>query len=606
MAGQIDEIKARVDIVDLIGEYIRLKQIGTNWRGLCPFHNEKTPSFMVSRDKQIWHCFGCSEGGDIFSFLQKIEGLEFAEALKTLAQRAGVKLVASDPQLVSEKNRLIDICRLAAAFWHKILLESPSAQGARDYLKKRQLIDNTISDFQLGYAPESWDVTLKFLLNKGFKETEIFLAGLTVKKERGEGFYDRFRQRITFPIRDPHGQVVGFSARALQTTESAKYINTPQTLIYNKSLILYNLDKAKTEIKKSNLAILVEGQMDVISAWQAGSHNVIAASGTALTLDQIKILKRYTNTIALSFDADAAGQNAAKRGVDIALSQDMEIKVIVLPFGKDPDECIKQDPSAWFKAIAEAPIFMDYFLAQTVKNFGVATAEGKKQIAKTLLPLIARMGNRIEQTHWLQRLAELLKVSEQILREAISTASGLTKQRTVGARIILSGDKNKQANQVVIKDRAEQSSEQILAILLKYPRHLPHVIDALPVETLVESKLLALYKELIIYYTKTINSSIEAFAYADFKTKIKDSGLAGVADTLILLAEKDFFDFDYDNLRLELSTLIDFLKKNYYESCARTLSDQIKAAEAAGDKLQIAKLVEQFSQIMEQLKTLNN
>src|SRR3989338_6558560 len=424
MAGQVDEIKARIDIVDLVSEYIRLKQAGTNWRALCPFHNEKTPSFMVSRDKQIWHCFGCSEGGDIFSFIQKMEGLEFPEALRLLAQKAGVKLVSQDPKLASQRNRLLDVCQLAARFWHQVLLESAQAESVRTYLKnQRQINQTTIEDFKLGYAADSWDTLIKFLKNKGFSDQEIFLAGLSVKKERANDFYDRFRGRLMFPINDLHGNQIGFSGRTLKAEEKAgKYINTPQTLIYNKSLVVFNLDKAKEFIKKDNLAVAVEGQMDVLAAWQAGTKNVIATSGTALTLDQLQIIKRYTDSLSIAFDADLAGQSAAKRGIDLALGQELNVKVIVLQQGKDPDECIKNNPGDWLAAVKQAKSIMEYYFEQTLSRVNLHQVEGKKEAAKILLPIIAKIGNKIEQAHWLQKLAELLQVSESVLREKIGRA----------------------------------------------------------------------------------------------------------------------------------------------------------------------------------------
>ena len=303
--SQVDEIKSKVDIVEIIQEYIQLKPAGANWKAPCPFHNEKTPSFMVSRDKQIFHCFGCGEGGDIFTFVQKIENIDFPEALKILAEKAGVKLKKIDPTLVSQKTKLMDICHLAAEFFHKALTSSKEGQISRDYIAKRKLSPQTLADFKIGYAPDSWDLLLNLLRKKGYKDNDIFLAGLVVKNDRGQ-LYDRFRQRLMFPIFDQHGNIVGFTGRILDASkenQGGKYVNTPQTLIYNKSLIAYGLDKAKSEIKKQDLVVVVEGNMDVIASHQAGIKNVIASSGTALTLEQLKILQRYSNNLALAFDA---------------------------------------------------------------------------------------------------------------------------------------------------------------------------------------------------------------------------------------------------------------------------------------------------------------
>ncbi|OGY45697.1 MAG: DNA primase [Candidatus Buchananbacteria bacterium RIFCSPHIGHO2_01_FULL_39_8] len=598
MPDQIDEIKAKVDIVDLISEYIRLKQAGTNWKALCPFHNEKTPSFMVSRDRQIWHCFGCGEGGDIFSFIQKIEGLEFPEALRLLAQKAGVKLVSQDPQLTSQKNRLLDVTQMAANFWHKTLLDSKQAQPARDYLKKRAVSDQTITDFKLGYAVDSWDTLINLLKNKGFRDNEIFLAGLSVKKERGENFYDRFRDRLIFPINDVHGNEVGFSGRTLKPDEKeAKYINTPQTLIYNKSLVLYNLDKAKTEIKKQNLAIVVEGQMDVLSSVQAGVNNVIASSGTAFTLDQIRILKRYTTNIAIAFDTDLAGESAAKRGIDVALGQEMNVRIITLPHGKDPDECIKNNPSDWTNAIKQAKSIMDYYFDQTKSRLDLTQVDGKKEAAKILLGIIAKIGNRIEQTHWLQKLSDLIQVPEDILRERLPRPKQVYDSKVA---------ENDTAKAEPLKSKKLMLSERILALVLKFPQFLSQLIDELEVEIMTKEEPNELYKELIVYYTEDIGNSFDNFDYNNFKAKIKSAKLAQLADTLVLLAEKDFFDFDQETIRQELTKMVNFLKRDYYAGQLKELEAKIKKAEE--DNLapkEIEKLSWQFEKIIKRINLLD-
>jgi len=595
MPSQIEEIKARVDIVDLISEYIRLKQAGTtNWRALCPFHNEKTPSFMVSRDKQIWHCFGCSEGGDIFSFVQKMEGIDFPEALRLLAQKAGVKLVAQDPQMSSQKNRLLDVTQLAANFWHQTLLESPQAKPVLDYLKTRMVKDQTIAEFKLGYAHDSWDTLIKFLKSRGFSDQEIFLAGLSVKKERGQDFYDRFRGRLMFPINDLHGNPIGFSARALKADEQGgKYINTPQTLIYNKSLVVFNLDKAKLEIKKQDLAIIVEGQMDTITAFQAGTGNVIASSGTALTLDQIRILKRYTKNLAIAFDSDLAGESAAKRGIDLALAEEMNVRVIVLPGGKDPDECIKKNPNDWFNAIKGAKSIMDYYLDQTLARVDLNKVEGKKEAAAVLLPVINKIGNKIEQAHWLQKLAQLLQVSEQILKESLpkkeNRPMAVQPPKPVAS---------------AVKGRDQMLIEQILAIVLKYPTNLNYLIDNFPVELITDDDLANLYKKLIIYYTEDISSTIEDFDYQKFHNNLKEENFRALADQLVLLAEKDFFDFDSEIIREELITAIKFYKRNYYSIRLKEIEQQIKIAEAKSQTGAIEELAGQFNEIITKLSLL--
>src|SRR3989339_70222 len=338
-------IKEKLDIVQTIQEYVPLKKAGIYYKAPCPFHREKTPSFMVNAEKQIWKCFGCSKGGDIFSFIQEMEGLDFPEALKLLADRAGVKIDSYRSEIdKSQKNRILDINQKAASFFHHILTEMEGANGAREYLDKRGLTKETIEKWQIGFVPDQWDLLTKYFLKKGIGIDDLVVAGLVIKKDvarAGQGFYDRFRGRIMFPIWDVHGNVVGFTGRVLVETENSggKYMNTPQTLVYDKSRVIYGLDKAKTEIKAQDQVVLVEGQMDVVACHQAGMKNVVASSGTALTLEQIKLLKRYSSNIAMAFDGDSAGVAAAKRGVNIALGEGLNVKTIRIPEGKgkDPD-----------------------------------------------------------------------------------------------------------------------------------------------------------------------------------------------------------------------------------------------------------------------------
>lgn len=595
MSNQVEEIKARVDIVDLISEYIRIKPAGTNsWRALCPFHNEKSPSFMISKDKQIWHCFGCGEGGDVFTFVQKMEGLDFPEALRVLAEKAGIKLESHDPKLASQKNKLLDITKLTTNYWHNLLQNTPAGQKARDYLKNRGVSDQTIIDFKIGYAPDSWDNLTKFLKSRGFKDQDIFDAGLSVKKERGVDFYDRFRDRLMFPINDLHGSPVGFSGRTLKVDEKmGKYINTPQTLIYNKSLILFNLDKAKQEIKKQDLAIIVEGQMDCISAYAAGTQNVIASSGTAFTEEQITILKRYTGNLAISFDMDQAGENAAKRGIDLALAQEMNVKVIILPAGKDPDECIKNNPELWFGAIKNAKTIMDFYFEKTFAKFDISQAEGKKASAKILLPMIGKINNKIEQTHWLQKLAGFLNVSEQVLREA------------------LPGNKAKKPNPIssVIQpnpanNRKLMTDNQIIAIILKYPENLKFLVDNLPADVVSENSVSSLYKKLIIYYTENNIGLDQKFDYQDFRRILSNDDLALLADKLVLLGEKDFFDFDSESIRQELNQLIKESKRIFYKQRFKEIQDKIQIADQKGLKDEVRILMEQFKDITDAINLL--
>ena len=404
-------IKDRLDIVQLISEYVQLKKSGLNYKACCPFHQEKTPSFMVHPDRQFYHCFGCGKSGDIFTFIQEMEGLDFPEALKLLADRAGIKLDNFRSQIdSSQKNRLLEISQKAAYFFHKFLTDMPAADKARQYLQERQVNQQSVQDWQIGYVPDQWELLTKYLLNKGCGIEDIVSAGLAIKKDKadpasGRGYYDRFRGRIMFPIWDIHDRVVGFTGRVLVETEKSggKYVNTPQTLIYDKSRVIYGLNKARLEIKKNDLAVLVEGQMDVIACHRAGMKNVVAASGTALTVEQIKMLKRYSDNVAMAFDADEAGVKAAKRGIDIALQQGMNVKIIEIPSGqgKDADECLKKNPQIWFESVAKAKAVMDWYYGLYLGGLDLNDPKAKQQAGENFLAQIAHLPFAIAREHWL-------------------------------------------------------------------------------------------------------------------------------------------------------------------------------------------------------------
>ena len=422
--SQTDEIKSKLSVEEVISGYLQLQKAGRNMKANCPFHNEKSPSFMVSPERQMWHCFGCGEGGDIFTFVMKIEGLEFRDALKLLAEKAGVELKSSGYKSgdSGRKKRILEIVEISRKFYEECL-KIKTGKKAFQYLSERGLSKNTIEKFQLGYAPDSWDLLSKFLKKKGYQENEIFSAGMTVKKDSG-GYYDRFRGRIMFPINNVSEQTVGFSSRVMpgEDESQAKYINTPETVLYNKSQILYGLDKAKLAIRKNDLAILVEGNMDVIASFQAEVENVVAASGTALTNEQIRIIKRYTDNVAFSFDLDSAGIKAANRGIEIALAEGMNVQVITVPEGKDPADCVKSNPALWKKTVKNPKPIMEFYFDSVFTKYDATKIEDKKKIAAELLNIISKISNKIEQSHYLQMLAEKLKVDEKVLVETLESA----------------------------------------------------------------------------------------------------------------------------------------------------------------------------------------
>jgi len=462
MANNIEEIKQKVDIVDLLGEYVKLTPAGSNFKANCPFHQEKTASFMVSPERQIWHCFGCGLGGDQFKFIQQIEGVDFPEALRILANRAGVKLESFRPEEHNQKTKLLDLLKTLTSHWQKILWEEPQAEFVRDYLKKRGVMEVTAKEYELGYALESWDDAVKFLQNKGYSLKEMADAGVSITGDKGRP-YDRFRNRLMFAIRDVHGNVVGFTGRKMnEEDKGGKYVNSPQTLVYNKSQVLYNLDLAKAEIRRLGYVILVEGNMDALSCYQAGTKNAVAVSGTALTADQIKLIKRFTNNVMIAFDADAAGLNANLRGVDLAWQAGLNVKVINLSGGKDPDELIKENPDKWKESVKKSQNFMDYLFMANANNLDLNRVDHKKTYAKKLLPLIGKLGDEVERAHYLNKLADILNVSVEVLSSALKQVPGIKNQKQ---------SLNENAKPAHIGNQDRLMSEHLLGLILRFPEY---------------------------------------------------------------------------------------------------------------------------------------
>lgn len=419
MSSETEEIKSRIDIVDFIQKYVSLKKSGINYAGLCPFHNEKTPSFMVNPERQIFKCFGCNEGGDIFDFVMKIEGLEFVEALKLLAEQTGVELKPfggsrDTPWHVSadriSKTRLYALNEFLASAWQQILLKHPSAQKARDYLSSRQISLPTIREWQIGLAPPE-NISRKLLAQKKFTDSEQRLASQPV----------RLAGRIVFPIRDLVGKIVGFTGRIIEENQTGpKYWNTPETAIFFKGKTLYGLDRAKKAIRDHDLALLVEGQTDVILLHQAGYKMAVATSGTALTADHLKILKRFTPNLAIAFDQDAAGQKAAKRAIELMFSEDIIPSIIMTAEGKDPADAVSTNLAAWEESFQNRRSYLAWLIDYEISKYGKDDGAAKKRVSTEVLPWIAKITNSVERSHWILQLASQLKISEKSIEEDIA------------------------------------------------------------------------------------------------------------------------------------------------------------------------------------------
>jgi len=583
MESQVDEVKSRVDIVGLINEYIPLKKAGRNYKALCPFHGEKTPSFMVSPDRQIFKCFGCGEGGDAFAFLKRMEGMEFGEALRFLAARAGVKLKEYQPSPAEQKKEtLLKISETACEVYHYLLTKHPSGERARAYLKKRGVSPNSIKDFKLGFAGGQRNFLFRFLAKKEFSAPDVGLAGLT--SATSEGVVDRFRNRIIFPICDAQGRVIAFSGRALGADEP-KYLNSPETPLFHKSRALYGINLAKMAIKKEKGAVLVEGNLDVISSHQAGVTNTVAPLGTAVTADQIEILKRFAENLLFAFDTDLAGDAAAKRGIELAENSGLNVRVVPLAESKDPDELIQKDPAAWKKAIKEAVPIYDYFIESAIRKYGVAGAESKRKVAGEVLPQIASLGDEILRAYYLQVLGAKLGIEETILRAAL-------KKYSTGQKEPLS---MKEILERPLGEKGVSLLEKYLLALFVQSGQLPETPEE---KIFSQPQNREIFKILGSFKKKEGRLKIKTLA------KAVPAALLPTFDELLLLEIDEEILADREKATKEINNCVRRLKGLNLRLKLKELSLAIKQSESTGETDQVASLSRQFRDLSKILTSL--
>lgn len=625
-----DEIKGKLDIVEVIREYAQLKPAGTNFQALCPFHNEKTPSFLVSPEKQIWHCFGCGKGGDVFAFVMEKEGLTFVEALRFLAPKAGVVLSAGNASGGSMKTRALDVLDLAAGFYHKNLLENPGAGRAREYLEGRGLTREVIVDWRLGYSSDSWDDLLNWLKSKGFNEREIDAAGLASRGSGGNRFYNRFRGRIMFPIRDAQGQTVGFTARQLPGSDDkmGKYINSPASIIYDKSKILFGLDKAKSYIRESGVAVLMEGQMDVITAHQFGFKNTIASSGTALSEEQLNMLKRFASTVILALDSDRAGQDAAEKVGELADSIDsrfeehqdrygklrrfidprsglkLNFKVAVSPLGKDPDEAIRKSPEDWQEALAKAVSLPEFYFLRSIADLDLEKLDDRKKAAGRFLPFVARL-DPIDRDFWIRRLSAVIDTDAKYLYEALSAAVKSDKRQAV----------KQETSQNAHQSHEEKLSASLIALLLKFNAYIKYILDYVRPEQMRHQEYQSLYRNIIIYYNEKHQSNSNSLGvfelkFDDFKGWLSGKGLSREAKTLerlSILAERDYFAYTDNQADADIKNIARELKRHWLNSRRREVSrliGELESNKSAESVTQIEGLIKELANLNEELRRL--
>lgn len=417
-----DIIRSKIDIFDLVSETVTLKRAGANYKGLCPFHNERTPSFMVNPEIGIFKCFGCGESGDIYDWMIKTEGMTFPEALQALADRAGVTLKSFKPtDKDNTRSRHLAILDDVANFYHYLLLKHPAGKVARDYIRQRGLTMDAVRTFRLGYAPSAWDGLIQYARSKKYSLDDLHTLGLIVRKSPQRHF-DMFRDRLMFPLSNHRGQVVGFAGRILtKDARGPKYINTRETPLYHKGELLFALDITKTPIRQAKTIIITEGELDTISSWQAGVQNVVALKGTALTQDQINLIKRYANTVILALDMDVAGDKAAHKGIQLAEAAGLEVRVIQLPEGKDPDDIARTDIKAWQALVDQAVDVYQYCLDSAVSRYDLQTAQGKRHVVDELIPIWSGISNDILKAHWVGELARTVQVDETLILKQLQS-----------------------------------------------------------------------------------------------------------------------------------------------------------------------------------------
>jgi DNA primase len=552
--GTAATIKEKLDIAEVVGETVQLRKAGTTWKGLCPFHGEKTPSFTVTPARERWQCFGCGRGGDIFNFVMERDGVDFPTALRTLAARAGVELSERTSREDAQRRRYRDALEAAISFYHRVLTGHPAGAAARDYLHGRGFTDDTISRHQLGFAPDAWDALTSALTRKrGIAPADLEGAGLVSRRQSG-GVYDRFRGRIIFPIRDASGGATGLAGRIIgpQTDQTGpKYLNSPQTALFDKGRTLYLIDRAKAAIRRSGRAILVEGNTDALMAHQAGFDNVVCSMGTALTAGQVELLTRYAPRIALAYDVDTAGQSAATFGATELTTLVGEIErspyrgrltdvdVVRLPDGKDPDEVIRDDPDAWRAATESPQPIMEFLIDRAASRNDQRTVPGRERLVAEVLPTLRTIGDPVRRDGYLQLLARRSGVDERTLLEALrrpETTGAGSHQRgrgPVGSRINLEAvmAQPDALDPRAVEQTIEPAEATLLRLVLLYPSHYPAAAARLGRETLSTTPARELWQAL----GSAVQAGTEAPARLDRAAFVEslEPTLATVARTLL-------------------------------------------------------------------------
>ena len=582
----IEEIKLRTNIVDVVSEYVSLKKTGRNFVGLCPFHKEKTPSFSVNPEKQIFYCFGCGEGGNAISFLMKLNDMSFPQTIRHLAAKAGIaipdaRLQREDKGALTEKEQLIRINRMAADFFSRNLT-SDGGKHCREYLSKRGMDLPVIQKFGLGYSPDGWRHLKKYLHAKGVPPALSAKAGLIIIKDTGQS-YDRFRGRVMFPIVDLGGHVVAFGGRVIGD-EEPKYLNSPESPVYVKGKTLYGLYQAKTEIKKKNEVVIVEGYLDFLSLWSQGIRNVVATLGTALTKDQVELVRRFTRNVAVIFDPDAAGRSAVERSLHLFLEEEMHAKVISLPDGYDPDQYVRKFGQAALESIISgAPPMVDYYI-DTMMGTGT-TLEEKLDAVKNSIFFISNIRNLIERNLFIKRVSEKIDIDQKLLKDEINKA-----RRKVAARPVrgagISGERQQRIDSIEL---------DFIHLMMEYPDAIPVAVENSVLDCFMYEELRVLGQSLVESYRngrpKKVTDVIHSLDNGALKTQLMERAMHETP-------------FNAERIDRELGDRVKKIKLRWYEAQRRTLQKQLMEAQNRGDRELCERLVVEKGRLLNEEKAL--
>ena len=586
-SGIVAEIKSKLPALEVVGETVVLKRAGTVYKGLCPFHAEKTPSFIVTPERETWHCFGCGKHGDIFTFLRERDGLEFREALGRLAEKAGVELSEHSSREDRRKRRLREALEAAIAWYREVLLQAHQAEKARAYLAERGFTEATLERFGIGYAPNTWDAMNKRLRSKGFTDQELTDAGLASPSTRG-GVYDRFRGRIIIPIRDASGRAIGLGGRIMPGAEGPKYLNSPATALFDKSRTLFAIDLAKSAIRREKLAVIVEGYTDVMAAHQAGFENVVASLGTALTAGQVELANRYADAVALAYDVDLAGEAATQRGLVEELQGVVsKVRVIRIPAGKDPDEYIRTDPEGWRTAVASAEELLPYFMERAATEVDLRQAQGRSAYTRRMLDLLRRIPDRVEQDSYVPQLSRLAGIDERILRDDLSRGPTPMPVRP-----------SANGNAAEVEPQLGPLEREALTLLLLNPTlavELPEH-DQLPIRDEVGRELAQAWRTAVAGTTGKID--IEAWVGG------LDAATADLARSLLASARARGVRPNTETDREALRVCLLRLRVNEAEARMSDLQALIRASADEGDTSDIRGLEQQFQELTRQREQL--